>query len=562
MLETMRKHSRSLFIYLIFGMLIAAFVISFGPQSTAARKSGGGCGSGTPYVAKVNGREISETTWRYAILFATRGRGATGAAAERGHIKEAVLDALVMREILAQTGEALGFRISDEEVRERIYDGDVYVLGQRLPSKQMFWTSGEGDEAPKFRQRSVEAFAQQYGLGTPERFVDELRRDLLAQKVRELQLSAVRVSPEEVQREYEREENKVDLEMVVFEPALLRDGIEVSAAEIDAYLKDHEAELKAQYDKSADRWKGREKEVRIRDMVFKRDDVKKDAPAPKVDARARAEAALAKVKGGADFAATVKAMSEDDRFKKRGGDVGWRPLAGLRSGQPVIDAVGKLEVGQVSDVIEAPDAFHVVKLIDVRHGDLAFDAVKRDLAEDAVRDARAKADAKAQADAAWGKAKAGTPLDKQFPSDADPKAPGPRLQKLNDVERAGDRLTGIGESRELVKALFDETKPGDLLPKVYEVAGDDYVVRLVGRREPDMQKFQTEKGKLTAELSQQRSMEMLIWWQGMRCQEAKGQIQFDPSYVTYEDTDDKGVTKRRMSYTPCMSYAGPSMLLE
>ncbi len=561
MLETMRKHSRSLLIYLIFGMLIAAFIISFGPQSGPARKTaGGGCGAATPYVAKVNGREITETTWRYGILVMTGGRGASGEIARRQHVREKVLDALLVRELLAQTAEALGFRISDEEVRERIYDGDLYVVGQRLPAKTAFWTKAEGDDAPKFRQRAVESFAQQYGLGTPERFIEELKRDLLAQKVRELQLAAVRVSPEEVQRAYEREENKVDIEMVAFEPALLRDGIEVSAAEIDAYLKDHEAELKAQYDKNADRWKAHEKDVRVRDMFFKRDDVKKDAPPPKVDAKARAQAALAKVKGGADFAETAKSLSDDDRYKKRGGDVGWRPLAGLRFGQAVIDAVGKLDKGQVTDVIEALDGYHVVQLVDKREGDLAFDVVKREMAEDAVREDRAKAEAKKQAEAALDKAKAGTPLDKQFSMDADAK--GPRLQRLNDVERAGNRLPGIGESKELVAALFDEAKPGDLLPKVWDVAGDYFVVRLAGRREPDMQKFQTEKGKLMAQMSQQRAAETLFWWQGVRCQEAKGQIQFDPSYVTYDETDDTGQTKRRMSYVPCMTFAAPGPLLE
>ncbi|HKA87868.1 MAG TPA: SurA N-terminal domain-containing protein [Haliangiales bacterium] len=559
----MRKHSRSLLIYLIFGMLIAAFVISFGPQSGAARKTpGGGCGTGTPYVAKVNGREITETTWRYGILAMTGGRGATGDAARRAQVRERVLDELVVRELLAQTAEALGFRISEDEVRERIYDGDVYILGRRAPAKQMFWTQEEGDDAPKFRQKLFEQRAQSYGFQASERFVEELKRELLAQKVRELQLAAVRVSPEEVQRAYEREENKVDIEMVAFEPALLRDGIAVSAADIDAHLKDHEADLKAQYDKLPDRWKAHEKDVRVRDMFFKRE-VKKDAPPGKdsgPDAKARAAAAVAKVKRGADFGETAKALSEDDRWKKRGGDIGWRPLAGLRFGQPVIDAVGKLEVGQVSDVIETLDGFHIVQLIDVRQGDLAFDAVKREMAEDAIRDERAKAEAKRQADAALDKAKAGTPLDKQFSSDADAK--GPRLQKLNDVERAGNRLPGIGESKELTTALFDETKPGDLLPKVYDVAGDYFVVRLAGRREPDMQKFQTEKAKLTAQMSQQRAQETLFWLQGVRCQEAKAQIQFDPSYVTYDETDDKGQTKRRLSYVPCMTFAAPGLLLQ
>jgi hypothetical protein len=48
----------------------------------------------------------------------------------------------------------------------------------------------------------------------------------------------------------------------------------------------------------------------------------------------------------------------------------------------------------------------------------------------------------------------------------------------------------------------------------------------------------------------------------VRCQEAKAQIQYDPAFVTYDETDDKGQTKRRMSYVPCMTYAAPGLLLE
>jgi len=553
MLETMRKHSRSLFIYLIFGILIMVFIISFGPQSGQQQ----GCGAATPYVAKVNGREITETTWRYAILYVTGGRGASGENARRQQIKETVLDLLIVRELLVQTAEALGFRVSESEIQERITEGTVYLMGQPVSSKQLFWEQAEGESTPVFRAKRVDDWARNWGLGNRDRLIEELRKELLAQKVRELQQVSIRVSPEEVQHTYEKEQNKVDFQLVVFETARIRDEIDVTPAEIDAYLKAHEAELKAQYDKTPDRWKGREKEVRIRDIFFKKEENPKGP-----DAKARAAAALAKIKGGTDFAAAAKTLSENDRFKKRGGDVGWLPLRALRFGENVTKAVETMDKGQISDVIEAPDGYHIVQLVDKREGDLSFDMVKRDLAEEAIRDERSKAEAKKQAEDALAKAKAGTPLDKLFPSDMDTK--GPRLQTLNDVERSGDRVQGIGESKEIATALLDEVQPGDLLPKVYEVGGDYYVLRLVARREPDMKKFQEDKLKLTAQMSRERASEFLFWWQGTRCQEASArkQIQFNPTYVTYAETDEKGQELRRMSYTPCMSFVARDMMLQ
>jgi len=242
--------------------------------------------------------------------------------------------------------------------------------------------------------------------------------------------------------------------------------------------------------------------------------------------------------------------------------VGWLPLRALRFGENVTKAVETMDKGQISDVIEAPDGYHIVQLVDKREGDLSFDMVKRDLAEEAIRDERSKAEAKKQAEDALAKAKAGTPLDKLFPSDMDTK--GPRLQTLNDVERSGDRVQGIGESKEIATALLDEVQPGDLLPKVYEVGGDYYVLRLVARREPDMKKFQEDKLKLTAQMSRERASEFLFWWQGTRCQEASArkQIQFNPTYVTYAETDEKGQELRRMSYTPCMSFVARDMMLQ
>ena len=382
MLETMRKHSRSLFIYLIFGILIMVFIISFGPQSGQHTQ---GCGAATPYVAKVNGHEITETTWRYAILV-VRGRGAPTEGARGHQVKEQILEYLIVRELLAQTAEALGFRVPQAELEDRITEGTIYMVGQPIPSKAYFWEQGDGDSAPVFRAKRIDDLARNLGLGNRERLIEELRKELLAQKVRELQQASIRVSPEEVQHAYENEQNTVDFQMVVFETGRIREEIEVTPAEIDEYLKAHEAELKAQYDKTPDRWKGREKEVRIRDISFK-----KEEPPKTPDAKARAAAALAKIKGGTDFTTAAKTLSENDRFKKRGGDLGWLPLRALRFGENVTKAVETMDKGQVSDVIEAPDGYHIVQLVDKREGDLSFDMVKRDLAEEAIRDERSKA---------------------------------------------------------------------------------------------------------------------------------------------------------------------------
>src|SRR5262249_46742957 len=181
-------------------------------------------------------------------------------------------------------------------------------------------------------------------------------------------------------------------------------------------------------------------------------------------------------------------------------------------------------------------------------GDLGFDQVKRDLAEEAVRDERAKTTTKEAADKALAAAKAGTPLDKQFPAE-DAKTAGPKLLKAADVGRLGGFIPGIGSSEELLRALFDELKPGDVASKVYEVGGDSFVVRLVKRDEPDMQKFETEKGKLAAQMEREKAASTVNDYAALECRNAreKGEISFDPVLVEYNDVD----TRVKATYQPC-----------
>src|SRR5262249_49849623 len=349
MLETLRRSSRSLLIYLIFGILILVFIISFGPQSVARRsgiRGGGGCGSSTPAAATVNGVEVSENSWRYGILAMGAG-SATSERARRMQIRERVLDLLIVRELLAQKAEDMGLRISDAEVRDRLTSGELHILGMKQDGKRAYFVKEEGEEQPRFMARALDAFAKNsLGLPSVDALVGEQKRELLAMKLRELVTASARVSPEEVQSRYELENTKASIEYVPFSAAVAKSKLEITPADVDGYLKQHEAELREQYDKEADRWKGRDKEVRVRDLF-----VKTERPAPASQpasqpaaapdpARAKAEAAFAKIKGGQDFAAVVKATNPD---APRAGDLGWRPLRGLRRGAPRADAVRNLD---------------------------------------------------------------------------------------------------------------------------------------------------------------------------------------------------------------------------
>ena len=77
------------------------------------------------------------------------------------------------------------------------------------------------------------------------------------------------------------------------------------------------------------------------------------------EARARAQECLAKVKSGVDFDAVVAECSDEPGAKERGGDLGV-----FRKNQMVRafgDAAFGLRVGGVSEIVETPFGFHIIK---------------------------------------------------------------------------------------------------------------------------------------------------------------------------------------------------------
>ena len=79
----------------------------------------------------------------------------------------------------------------------------------------------------------------------------------------------------------------------------------------------------------------------------------------KADAKARAQEALGKVRGGAAFADVVKEYSDDTGSAERMGSVGKFHRDDM---DPAFSAAAfALKVGDVSDVVETPFGFHVIK---------------------------------------------------------------------------------------------------------------------------------------------------------------------------------------------------------
>jgi hypothetical protein len=80
----------------------------------------------------------------------------------------------------------------------------------------------------------------------------------------------------------------------------------------------------------------------------------------------RAKNALTQLQAGGDFAALAKQFSDDTATKDNGGDYGFAIDKNNRDLSPqVVDALFKLQAGQVSDVIQTPQGLEIVKVREI-----------------------------------------------------------------------------------------------------------------------------------------------------------------------------------------------------
>ncbi|MEP0774100.1 MAG: peptidylprolyl isomerase [Acidobacteriota bacterium] len=132
---------------------------------------------------------------------------------------------------------------------------------------------------------------------------------------------------------------------------VLAAGIEISDDDARLYYEVHPAEFK------------HPPQVKLRMVLV---EVSPQAsPEAVAAARAKAEAALARVRTGEDFGAVAREVSTD-ATGQRGGELGW-----VRAGMllPELEPkVWALQAGEVSDVLRSPNGFHVFK-VEARRGE-------------------------------------------------------------------------------------------------------------------------------------------------------------------------------------------------
>jgi peptidyl-prolyl cis-trans isomerase D len=552
MLEQMRQQSRSLLIYVLFGIVIAVFIINFGPQSPSSCNKGRVAQSSVE-GAKVRGHLLTRQDYVYAMMMV----GAQNIPPQRAkmmRLHETIMDMLIDREIMASEAERAGFRVSDEEVEDMISESKIIALGREQKATAF-------DENGVYSHDRFRKFVQfQLGM-TPRSFIEEQRREMLANLMRESLRAGVAVSPVEVKNDWTQQADQVNVEYLRYPTHRYESELELRPDEIAKYAAANEAELKKLYEeRKAAFYDKQPKQRHLRQLLVKLD--AEPTPTDLAIAQKKADALAARIRKGEPFAKVAKAASEDERTKGRGGDLGWQRMGGTAL-DPAVDAkIAAAKDGELVGPLKTPSGFVLAVAEGTREGTIAYDAAKLELAEGKLREEKSRAQAKAEAEAALAKIKAAPDksLKDLYPAPEEGKAEDPTAGKAGAAatkgvhaeetglfSRHGATVAGIGKAPSLAKAIFALTSESSVAGPIEEL-GSFIVVKLKEHKQPDLAEFEKHKVGLVEDAAKRKAGMVVLEWSLDRCREARDakQIEVNTDLLRYE-----GGAEGAVQYEPC-----------
>jgi len=389
MLESMRSHAQGWIAKIILGGIALSFVLwGVGDYFLGGK---------TEPIATVNGKAISGTEFYQAYerqLNAYRsmlGKQYSNALMESLGVKETTLQTLINRRIMLDTAQQLHLTAPASVVLATVHSD---------PSFQ----SARGFDVQRYH-----ALTRNMGFSSAQDYENDLRLNIMVDALHKALVDSVHVSETEIRDRFNHDYQQRVLAAVVVDPATQLNKVKVSDEQAKAWYEAHKQNYKSplrinvntvEIDprKLAEDVQVDESEVRKafekRKAEFSRPEERKaqhilikvaeNAPeAVRAAARKKIEAAQARIKAGEDFSAVAKAVSEDGTASS-GGELGW-----FKQGSMVTafdQAVFAMDKGQVSDIVETPFGYHLIRLEDIRPAhEASYDDVKDTIRQDLVK---------------------------------------------------------------------------------------------------------------------------------------------------------------------------------
>jgi peptidyl-prolyl cis-trans isomerase D len=505
MLETIRRHQQSWLTYVIFIAIIVVFAVNFGPGSSSCQSGG----VGTSYAAMVDGDYIRLQDFQlaYSQQFEAMRRRALASnfdmnekLAEQMGLRQSVIDQLINEKLIGKEAERRGIRVSDAELLEHL---------QKLYRVK----DATEEDYRNFVERNFHT--------TRQRFEDDQRAQLAAQKLAGVVTDNLGISDKELLADFLRDRDRAMIEYVKFDLGSVK-LVEPTAAAIDELIAKDAKAIEDRFQADGARYRTPEKrQARMILLSLGKDATDADV----ARARSTLETLRDQVGTGADFAALAKEKSQDAATAALGGDLGLRARGELPAG---LDAViFSLKPGDVAkEPVRTDTGMALVKLETVKASEpRPLAEVRRDVAISIVRERSADAQLRGAAEKLLAELKGGKKLadltvteeeSDKGKADKKPVAKPVRFESAWIV-RTQEALPRIGVAPELQKDIFALTTQSPLAPKVYSINRAYYVVVLKDRELPDLTKFEAEKEQLRQQaLWTKRSRVFQDWVKSLR----------------------------------------------
>ena len=282
-----------------------------------------------------------------------------------------VAEGLIQQDIELQQARRLGITATDDDVRRYLHTGQWGMV--LFPDGKYI-----GD------QRYAEFVSEQFQM-TRDKFENEIKKEIIENRLRALITGGVTVSDNDVRSFYTDQATRIKFDYAVIDSDNLRNQINPTDAQLQTWFKQNaakyahavpearkiqyiafttsdlpkapapvtDAEVQQYYQQHLANYQV-EAQVKVRHILVAVNAKESDAAA-----KAKAQSILDKLHNGGDFAKLAKESSDDPGSKSQGGELGW-----IKHGVTVPEfdkAAFALQPGQISGLVRTKFGYHIIQ---------------------------------------------------------------------------------------------------------------------------------------------------------------------------------------------------------
>jgi len=393
MLQSIRNNTQSLFAKILVGLIVVVFSL-WGVDAIV------GSFTGPQPAATVNGEEIDEMQVQRAVeirkreLYSRFGDSFDPSLIDDGLLRNAAIEELVNRRILASDAEDQGLSFSDQ------------ALDQMIVNAPSFQVDGQ------FSQEAFDSAIRSLGY-TRVGFREMARQDMVVGQIRGGLAGTAFITAREAEQVAKLEQQRRDYAYTTITRSEMEKTIELNDEQIETYYQDNssqyrteeqvkveyitlsvddfsaqveikEEDLKALYDETVAEMEVTEERKASHILVVVDDETTEEAAIEKLNS------VKERISSGESFETLAKEFSDDPGSAQQGGDLGFAGKGTYV--EPFEDALFSMNTGDLSEPVVTQFGVHLIKLVDIRTQDIpTYEELKPRLEQD-LRLAEAQTD--------------------------------------------------------------------------------------------------------------------------------------------------------------------------